>query len=168
MFARTAIAAVLGLAVMLVISPAASADRPLHISGTETEDLILADCGTFDLRDEFTVVFNGTVFSDDDGNVTRVVEHIGGSDTFYNSVTGKSVTGTINSGEIVDLVKGTATQSGSIGRIRGAGVKARFDVRDTSSTSSRGLVFLAGDHRRLFRRGRRVVWALTLTMCRGS
>ena len=97
MFARTAIAALLGLAVMLVISSAASADTPVHISGTETGDVFLADCGDFDLRDRFTFEWNGKLFFDDDGNLTRVVEHVGGSDTFYNSVTGESVTGTINS-----------------------------------------------------------------------
>jgi hypothetical protein len=40
----------------------------------ETNDLFLADCGAFDLRDRFTVVFNGTLFFDSDSNVTRVVE----------------------------------------------------------------------------------------------
>ena len=141
----------LGLAVILVSSPAASADRPVHIAGTETDDLFLADCGTFDLRDEFTVVFNGTVFTDDDGNVTRVVEHVGGSDRFYNSVTGKSVTGTINSGEIVDLVKGTVTQNGSIGRITVPGVGAFFfDVGKYVFDFEEGLVFLAGSHHAFF------------------
>ena len=151
MFTRTAIAAVLGLAVMLVISPAATADRPLHISGTEVDDLFLADCGDFDLRDEFTVEFEGTVFTDDDGNVTRVVEHVGGSDRFYNSVTGKSVTGTINSGEIVDLVNGTVTQSGTIARITvpGEGVFF-FDVGKYIFDFEEGLVFLAGSHHAFF------------------
>jgi len=151
MVARTAIAAVLGLAVMLVISPAASADRPVHISGTETNDLFLADCGAFQLRDQFTVVFNGTVFSDKDGNVTRVVEHVGGSDRFYNSVTGKSVTGTINSGEIVDLVNGTVTQNGTIGRITVPGVGVFFfDVGKYIIDFEEGLVFLAGSHHAFF------------------
>ena len=153
MFSRTAIAAVLGLAVMLVVSPAASANAntPVHISGTETNDLFLADCGAFDLRDRFTVKFNGTVFSDDDGNVTRVVEHVGGSDTFYNSVTGKSVTGTINSGEIVDLVNGTVTQNGTIGRITVPGEGAFFfDVGKYIIDFEEGLVFLAGSHHAFF------------------
>jgi hypothetical protein len=151
MFARTAIAAVLGVAVMLVISSAASADTPVHISGTDSEDLFLADCGTFDLRDEFTVVFNGTVFSDPDGNVTRVVEHVGGSDKFYNSVTGESVTGTINSGEILDFVNGTVTQSGTVGRITvpGEGVFF-FDVGKYIIDFEEGLVFLAGSHHAFF------------------
>ena len=151
MFSRTAIAAVLGLAIMLVISPGASADNPVHISGTETDDVFLADCGAFDLRDSFTFEFNGTVFSDDDGNVTRVVEHVGGSDTFYNSVTGESVTGTINSGEIVDLVNGTVTQNGTVGRITVPGEGAFFfDVGKYIIDFEEGLVFLAGTHHAFF------------------
>jgi hypothetical protein len=151
MFARTAVAAVLGLAVMVVFLPAASADTPVHISGTETEDVFLADCGDFDLRDEFTVEFEGTVFSDDDGNVTRVVEHVGGSDRFYNSVTGESVTGTINSGEILDFVNGTVTQSGTLGRITVPGEGAFFfDVGKYIIDFEEGLVFLAGTHHAFF------------------
>jgi hypothetical protein len=151
MFARTAIAAVLGLAVMLVISPAASADRPVHISGFVEDDVFQADCGDFDLRDHFTFDFNGTVFSDDDGNVTRVVEHVGGSDTFYNSVTGESVTGTINSGEILDFVKGTVTQNGTVGRITVPGEGAFFfDVGKFIIDFEEGLVFLAGSHHAFF------------------
>jgi hypothetical protein len=151
LFARTAIAVVLGLAVVLVISPAASADTPVHISGSDAGDDFLADCGDFDLRDSFTFEFEGTVFSDDDGNVTRVVEHVGGSDTFYNSVTGESVTGTINSGEIVDFVNGTVTQSGTIGRITvpGEGVFF-FDVGKYIIDFEEGLVFLAGSHHAFF------------------
>jgi len=151
MFTRAAIAAVLGLAVMLVISPAASADLPEHISGTVTDDAFLADCGDFDLRDSFTFEFEGTVFSDADGNVTRVVEHVGGSDTFYNSVTGESVTGTINSGETVDLVNGTVTQNGTIGRITVPGEGAFFfDVGKFIIDFEEGLVFLAGSHHAFF------------------
>lgn len=151
MFARTAVAAVLGLAVMLVISSAASATTPVHISGTETNDLFLADCGAFDLRDSFTTDSEGTLFFDDDGNVIRVVEHVGGSDTFYNSVTGKSVTGTINSGEIVDLVNGTVTQNGTIGRLTvpGEGVFF-FDVGKFVLDFEEGIVFLAGSHHAFF------------------
>jgi hypothetical protein len=151
MFVRTAIAAVLGLAVMLVISPAASATTPVHISGTETNDLFLADCGAFDLRDSFTTDSEGTLFFDDDGNVIRVVEHVGGSDTFYNSVTGKSVTGTINSGEIVDLVNGTVTQNGTIGRLTVPGEGAFFfDVGKFVLDFEEGIVFLAGSHHAFF------------------
>jgi hypothetical protein len=153
MFARTAIAATLGMAVMLVlvISPAAAAGKPVHISEAESGDAFIADCGAFDLRDRFTFEANGTSFFDSEGNLTRIVEHVGGSDTFYNSVTGKSVTGTINSGETVDLVNGTVTQNGTVGRITVPGVGAFFfDVGKFIIDFQQGLVFLAGSHHAFF------------------
>lgn len=151
MFARTRIAVVLGLAVMLAGSPAAFADTPVTTSGTETGDEFLADCGAFDLRDRFVFDWVGKLFFDDDGNLTRIVEHVGGSDTFYNSVTGESVTGTINSGETVDFVKGTVTQNGTLGRITVPGEGAFFfDVGKYVIDFEVGLVFLAGSHHAFF------------------
>ena len=151
MFARTATAVVLGLAVMLAISPAASADTPVTISSTGAGDVFLADCGDFDLRDGFTFEENGKMFFDDEGNLTRIVEHVGGSDTFYNSVTGTSVTGTINSGETVDFVDGTVTQNGAVGRITVPGEGAFFfDVGKYIIDFEKGLVFVAGSHHAFF------------------
>jgi hypothetical protein len=148
---RNALAVSLAVVLLAVISPAASADTPVHISESAAGDDFLADCGDFDLRDSFTFEIEGTEFSDDDGNVTRVVQHVGGSDTFYNSVTGESVTGTINSGEIVDFVKGTVTQSGTLGRITvpGEGVFF-FDVGKYIIDFEEGLIFLAGSHHAFF------------------
>jgi len=66
-------------------------------------------------------------------------------------VTGKSVTGTINSGEIVDLVKGTVTQNGTVGRITVPGEGAFFfDVGKYIIDFEEGLVFLAGSHHAFF------------------
>jgi hypothetical protein len=150
-FARTATAVVLGWAVMLAISPAASADPPVTTAGTEGDDVFLADCGDFDLRDRFTFEWKGKMFFDDEGNLTRIVEHVGGSDTFYNSVTGASVTGTINSGETVDFVNGTVTQNGATGRITVPGEGAFFfDVGKYVIDFEEGLVFLAGSHHAFF------------------
>lgn len=151
MFARTATAGVLGLAVMLAVSAAASAGPPVTTSGTEADDVFIADCGAFDLRDRFTFEWNGKRFFDDEGNLNRIVEHVGGSDTFYNSVTGKSVTGTINSGETVDFVNGTVTQNGTIGRITVPGEGAFFfDVGKFILDFEDGLVFLAASHHAFF------------------
>ena len=138
---------VVGVAVALTSATAVMAGPPVTTSGVETGDAFLADCGAFDLRDSFVFEWNGKLFFDEDGNVTRVVEHVGGSDTFYNSVTGESVTGTINSGETVDLVAGTVTQNGTIGRITVPGEGAFFfDVGKFVLSFEDGLVFLAGKH----------------------
>ena len=91
------------------------------------------------------------MFFDDEGNLTRIVEHVSGSDTFYNSVTGESVTGTINSGETVDFVNGTVTQNGATGRITVPGEGAFFfDVGKFIIDFEEGLVFLAGSHHAFF------------------
>ena len=151
MFARTATAVASGLALVLAISPGAAAGPPVTTSGTAEDDVFLADCGAFDLRDRVTFEWNGKLFFDDEGNLTRIVEHVGGSDTFYNSVTGASVTGTINSGETVDLVAGTVTQNGTVGRITVMGEGAFFfDVGKYIVDFDVGLVFLAGSHHAFF------------------
>jgi hypothetical protein len=81
----------------------------------------------------------------------RVVEHVSGTDTFCNSVTNESVTGTINAGEIVNLVDGTVTESGTVGRITVPHVGVVFfDVGKSIIDFDEGLVFLAGRHHAFF------------------
>ena len=147
------IVAGLVLAVPVVIAGASAADAgpPLTTEGSEEGDLFLTDCGDFDLHDHFTFESHGKVFLDEAGNPARVVEQVAGTDTFYNSVTDRSVTGTINSGEIVDLVNGTVTQNGTLGRITvpGMGV-VFFDVGKYIVDFDEGLVFLAGSHHAFF------------------
>ncbi len=151
MLLRTIAGLVLGLAATLAIVSAARADTPVTTSGVITDDAFLADCGAFDLRDSFVFDWNGKLFFDEDGDLTRIVEHVGGSDTFYNSVTGESVTGTINSGETVDFVAGTVTQNGTVGRITVPGEGAFFfDVGKYVIDFEEGLVFLAGSHHAFF------------------
>jgi hypothetical protein len=151
MLRRTVLVLVFGLVAALASASAVMADTPVTTSGVTTDDVFLADCGAFDLRDRFVFDWNGKLFFDEDGNLTRVVEHVGGSDTFYNSVTAESVTGTINSGETVDLVNGTVTQSGTVGRITVPGQGAFFfDVGKYIIDFEDGLAFLAGRHHAFF------------------
>jgi len=151
MLRRTVVGLVFGLAALASASAATSGTPPVTTSGVTTGDEFVADCGAFDLRDRFVFDVNGKLFFDEDGNVIRVVEHVGGSDTFYNSVTGESITGTVNSGETVDLVNGTVTQNGTVGRITVAGQGAFFfDVGKYIIDFGDGLVFLAGRHHAFF------------------
>ena len=157
MLARIAAGLIAALPMVVVAGATeAHARVPLTTEGFEEGDVFLTDCGDFDLRDHFTFEFHGKVFLDAAGDPVRIVEHVGGSDTFYNSVTNESVTGTINAGEIVDLVDGTVTESGTIGRITvpGLGV-VFFDVGKFIIDFEDGLVFLAGHHHALGRRRRR-------------
>jgi hypothetical protein len=105
---------------------AAHAGVPLTVEDSAEGDEFLTDYGDFDLRDHFTFEIHGKVFLDDAGNPVRIVEQVSGTDTFYNSVTGESVRGTINAGETVDLVDGTVTENGTIGRITVPGLGVVF------------------------------------------
>ena len=141
-------------ALTMVVTGATAAHAgspPVNTDEFVEGDDFLFDCGDFDLRDQFTLRSSGKVFFDAAGNPVRIVQQVTGSDTFYNSVTGESVTGTINSGETVNFVDGTATQNGSVGRITvpGMGV-VFFDVGKYIIDFDEGLVFLAGSHHAFF------------------
>ena len=151
MFARLAELSTFLLSATLISAPAAQAVPPIVTEGTDAGDDFITDCGDFDLRDSWTVDWHGKVFLDDQGEPARIVEHVAGSDTFYNSETGESITGTINSGETVDFVNGTVTQNGTVGRITvpGHGV-VFFDVGKYVIDFEEGLTFLAGHHHGFF------------------
>ena len=144
---RLAAGLLVALPIVLTGATGAHAAVPVTTEGSVEGDAFLTDCGDFDLRDRFTFEFHGKVFLDEAGNPVRIVEHVAGSDTFYNSETNESVTGTINAGEIVDLAGGTVTENGTIGRITvpGLGV-VFFDVGKFIIDFDDGLVFLAGRH----------------------
>lgn len=144
-----AIAAVLTVSGLAVLGGAAgaSAAKPVATSGSDSGNMMVADCGTFEVWDEYELFWSGYVHFDREGNPVRIVQHVWGSDRLYNSVTGKSFSGTINSGEIVDLVEGQAIQSGTIFRIVVPGSGAVFlDVGRYVFDFEDGLVFLKGRH----------------------
>jgi hypothetical protein len=133
---------------MVGIAADAWAVPPVHISGSFSGDDPIADCGTFEVRDEFALNFSGTEHFDRDGNVVRVVEHIFGVDRLYNSETGKSLKpASFNQGEIVHPIEGQVAVNGVIFRITvpGAGV-VLLDVGRFVFTFDGGLVFVAGQH----------------------
>jgi len=121
---------------------------PVHIAGSEQGNDPIADCGTFEVWDEFTLNFRGTEHYDRDGNLVRVVEHVWGTDRLYSPDTGKSLSpASYNQGETVDLVEGQVRVSGVIFRITVPGSGAIFlDVGRYIIDFDEGLVFLAGQH----------------------
>ena len=126
----------------------AASPSVVHISGSFSGDDSIADCGTFEVRDEFTLNFSGTEHYDQQGNLVRVVEHIFGVDRLYNSVTGKSLKpASFNQGEIVHPIEGQVAVNGVIFRITvpGAGV-VLLDVGRFVFTFDGDLVFIAGQH----------------------
>ena len=149
MFRRVKAASLmLALTATLIIPPRADAVPPAHQSGSETGTFLVTDCGDFDLYDDYVLEWNSTLHFDKLGTPIRVVEHVWGSDTFRNSVTGESVPGTTNAGEIVDLAHGNVTQNGNTARITVPGVGVVFfDVGKFIIDIETGDVeFLAGAH----------------------
>jgi len=132
----------------LALAVPASAGGPGFDSGSDSGSVFITDCGDFEIWDDYVTNWSGKVFQDDEGNTTRVVERIWGSDTFVNTTSGESVTGTFSNGEIVDLSEPTVTQNGSNGKITLPGVGLVFiDVGKYIFNIETGeLTFVKGQH----------------------
>lgn len=136
-----------GVLVMWGVLPHAWAVEPIKVSGTRVGNDLLADCGTFEIWDEFELNFEGALHLDESGNVVRVVEHIWGVDRLYNPANGASVSGSFNQGEIVQPIEGEVAVNGIIFRISVPGAGAVFlDVGRFVFTFEGSLVFAAGQH----------------------
>ena len=136
----------LGIVAIVGASPA-GALAPTKISGHETNDVFAFSCGSFDVRDDLEFTFRGTEHYDRAGNLIRIVEQISGVDRLYNPLNGKSVSGTYDNSETVDLANGDVTQNGQIFRIIIPGRGPLFiDVGKYVFDFEEGLTFLAGRH----------------------
>jgi len=133
---------------LAVAPPVASASAPVHDEGSESGFVFVTDCGDFEIWDDYETNWSSKVFHDDEGSTTRVVEHVWGSDTFVNTTSGESVSGTFNNGEIVDLTEPTVTQNGSNGLITLPGVGLVFvDVgRYVLNIDTFEFTFVKGKH----------------------
>jgi hypothetical protein len=139
---------VLGLASMFATVAGAWAVTPVKIAGSTQGNDPIADCGTFEVWDEFTLNFRGAEHYDQDGNLVRVVEHVWGVDRLYNHDTGKSLPeSSFSQGETVDLVAGQVRVGGIVFRVTVPGSGAVFlDVGRFIIDFDEGLVFLKGRH----------------------
>lgn len=133
----------------LATAHGAAAGPPVGSSGSDSGDVATGlDCGEFEVWDEYELNWNGKRFFNADGQFVRFVQHVWGSDRLYNPENGKSVAGTINSGEILDLENRFVRQNGSIFRITLPGAGAVFiDVGTyVFDLDTDELLFLAGRH----------------------
>jgi hypothetical protein len=123
----------------------ASAVPPLPVEGAVSDNVPVADCGTFEVWDELTLSSSGRVHFDRHGNPVRIVQRVTGTDRLYNPENGKSLSGTVQSVEIVDLVDGQVTQNGQTFRIVVPGAGAvLLNIGKFIIDFEEGLVFLAG------------------------
>jgi hypothetical protein len=139
---------VLGSLAVSLGAPTATASGPVMDSGSISGFVFVTDCGDFEIWDDFETFFSAKVFLDAEGSASRVVEHIWGSDTFVNTTTGASVSGTFNNGEIVDLSESSVNQNGTNGLITLPGVGLVFiDVgRYVFNFETSEFTFLSGKH----------------------
>ena len=72
---------------------------PIHEEGTD----LIADCGAFQIVDHFDLNYILRFMVSPRTGGVRIVEQVWGVDTFVNSVTGKSLSGTFHNNAFVDL-----------------------------------------------------------------
>ena len=87
---RLVITAIVGCATLAVAAPA-SARPPERFTDTQSGSEVLAHCDGFDVIEAFTATAHGTIFFDQSGLDVRAVIRVRGTETFTNSVTGKTV-----------------------------------------------------------------------------
>ena len=92
---------------LLGFAAPASASPPEHFSFTESGTEVFAHCDGFDLILAGTATVRGTVFFDKSGEIVKVISHARITETYTNSVTGKTV---VNRGVFQDFftrIRGT-------------------------------------------------------------
>jgi hypothetical protein len=82
------LAVVLALAVSVPASAAPPTRSTFLLQGTEA----LADCGSFQVLDDYDVTVEQTIYYDKDGNAVEIHQAIKGTDTYRHSVTGEAIT----------------------------------------------------------------------------
>ena len=73
------------------ISPVAAAP-PTTSTTTVQGTQLLADCGSFQVFDDYAGTIGHTYFYDQEGNLIEIHQAISGTDTYRQSVTGQSIT----------------------------------------------------------------------------
>lgn len=108
------------MALMLALAGSASAAKPevrtFHFEGTD----VIADCGDFEVVDDFVFDIRSLAFFDRAGNEDFARNHFVIHDIFSNSVTGESFATTTRQNVVVDLP--------SLKEISGSGLSYRVTV----------------------------------------
>ena len=139
---------VLGSWLFLGFLSAAMAGQPL-IDRTFSDEgtAVIADCGSFEIVDQFELSSTVILFFDDAGHLVRFVEQNYGTDAFSNSVSGKALKPMhFHNTVLVDRIARTAATTGIVFRyvVPGAGA-ILLDV-GRIVTDHGNIVFEAGPH----------------------
>jgi hypothetical protein len=117
---------------------------PVHDEGVSE----IADCGSFTVLDRFSIDFTLRFFYDKNGNLVRLLEHVSGTDTFINSVTGKAYPTRFHNTVHIDPATGLGATTGVIYKLTVPGSGAVFmDVgRIVTNQAGDIITFQAGKH----------------------
>lgn len=146
---RRFFSAVLALVLVLIPFTAASADGPIFLGPfQETGVAPIADCGDFEVLDYYEINWTRTRFVNDLGQTMWFLEHVWGTDTFVNSVTGEAYPTTFTNNSKVEIRPERGGQSTGIGFkfvLPGEGV-VFLDVGRVVLDENFEVVFVAGPH----------------------
>lgn len=100
------LAGLAAVGLQLVAAPSAWAGQPDHWGTSNTVNVMVADCGTFQVWDEAVIHEFGIDRYDRDGDIVKTVIHYWGVDRLYSPETGKTFSGRFAQGATIDWVKG--------------------------------------------------------------
>jgi hypothetical protein len=128
----------------------ASADGPIISGPTEYDGAdVLADCGSFQVLDVYETYQLEKIYLDQQGNLVKVIVQYWGTDTFTNSVTGKSYPMDFHNTSLIDFTASPRTNAltGVVYRLLVPGAGAVFlDAGRIVFQRGVGIVFQAGPH----------------------
>ncbi len=153
---RASLVGLAAVGLMLGAASAAWAGKPDKFTATNTGNVMIADCGTFQVWDDYVQNVRGIDRYDRDGDIVQSVIHYWGVDRLYSPETGKSFSSRFAQGSTIDWVKGIhwtefqAVQAvhGIIYRINvpGAGVVFHDVGRIDYHLTTGEILFQAGPH----------------------
>ena len=115
---------------------------PFHEEGTQ----VVADCGSFQVIDNFELNYTVKLFFNNEGTLSRIIFEIWGTDTFSNSETGTAYSGDFRQSELVTVGQHGA-HGGVIARLTVPGAGAVFlDVGRIVRDGAGNILFEAGQH----------------------
>jgi hypothetical protein len=85
-------ALLLVVGILITFAPATDAVPPDRFTTLMEGRFVIAKCLGFDVVDQFFIDVDTTLFFDQDGNVTEVHLMIRGTDSYVNTVTGRTIT----------------------------------------------------------------------------
>jgi hypothetical protein len=96
------------------------------------------DCGTFQILDSYSLDFTLIFLSDKSGTLVKILEQVGGTDTFINSITGKSYTERFHNTVDIDPTAHVGATNGVISHLTVPGGRSRaFGCRQARGGSKR-------------------------------